>query len=82
MIPPRMFRNPSETDAEREQRIEAELDSYTTRSRIIFAGGIVALLAFAACAVMGLPGAGVILVPIGMGMLLGSGIELLLGRLS
>ena len=81
MIPSPIFRNPSESDAEREQRIEAQLGTNTTRSRLIVGGGILALIAFALCAANGLPGAGVILVPIGMGMLLGGGIELFLGGL-
>ncbi len=82
MIPNPIFRNPNETDLERELRTEAEVGNQTRRSKVIFGGGIVVLLGFAACAVLGLPGAGVILVPIGMGMLLGGGIELLLGRTS
>ncbi len=81
MIPSPIFRNPNETEAQRDARIEAQLGSNTTRSKVIVIGGIVALLAFAICAFNGLPGAGVILVPIGMGMLLGGGLELLLGRL-
>jgi len=76
-----MFRNASESEAEREQRIEAQLGTNTLRSRLIVVGGIVALIAFAVCAATGFPGAGVILVPIGMGMLLGGGIELLLARM-
>ena len=82
MIPNPIFRNPNETDLERELRLEAEFGSQTRRSKIIFAGGILILIGFVACCVVGLPGAGVILVPIGMAMLLGAGIELLLGGLS
>jgi hypothetical protein len=50
-------------------------------STIIFIGGCLALLLFGILAIFGLPWSGVVLVPIGLGMILGSGIELFLGRI-
>ena len=61
------------------ERIESRLGTSPMRSKLILGGGILALLAFAGCALMGLPGAGVVLVPIGLGMLLGGSLELFLG---
>jgi predicted phage tail protein len=81
MIPNPIFSKPNETEREKMERVEEQLSTDDQRSKIIFGGGVLAILAFGACALAGLPQAGILLVPIGMGMVLGGGIELLLGRL-
>lgn len=79
MIPTPIFRNPSETDAQRMQRVEDRLGTKSLRSKLIFGGGLVALTAFGILALLGLPQAGLVLVPLGMGLVLGGGIELFIG---
>ena len=46
----------------------------------MFVGGWLVLAIFGVLATMGLPGNGLVLVPIGIGMILGSGIQLLVDR--
>jgi len=47
---------------------------------LVFAGGWLALVLFGILAVLGLAGSGLLLVPIGVGMIIGSGIQLLVDR--
>jgi len=77
--------HPFDDDGQRRiHRLESqlELDSDRRRRLILLAGGALALIAFGALAMLGLPGSGVVLVPIGMGMILGGGIPMLLDQLS
>jgi hypothetical protein len=67
-------------EAERQRRLDAQDIATASRSRWLLVGGVLALVAFAVLAIEGLPGTGVILVPIGLGMILGGGIELLLNH--
>ena len=78
---PAIVPNPFDDDAKRQQRLEANLPISSRRSLAIIIGGCACLLAFAVAAAFGLPGAGVVLVPVGMLLLIGGGIELLLSRL-
>lgn len=64
-------------EAERQRRLDAQDFATATRSRWIVLGGLVALALFVVLAIDGLPGTGVVLVPIGLGMLIGGGIDLL-----
>ena len=74
--------NPYDDDDQRRQRVEAQLDQTTSRrSLVIFVIGWIILGVFGLLMWVGLPGSGLVLVPIGLGMILGSGLELVLGRL-
>ena len=81
MFPNPLFPNAYDDDERRRQRLEARMDTPSRRSVIVFAGGLLALIVFGVLAFAGLPGSGVVLVPIGLGMMLGAGIELAVGRL-
>ena len=72
--------NPFDDDAQRTQRLEAHTDVSSRRGLLVFIGGWIVLVAFGLLALMGLPGTGVVLVPIGLIMILGSGIELVARR--
>jgi hypothetical protein len=72
--------NPLNDESEHERRLAARDFGSSRKWRWVFVGGVLALVAFGVFAVLGFPGAGVILVPVGMGMILGSGIQLLLDR--
>ncbi|MBV8718023.1 MAG: hypothetical protein JO020_32765 [Chloroflexi bacterium] len=78
---PAIVPNPFDDDAKREARMEANLPTTSRRALAIVIGGVVALIAFGILALIGYPGAGVALVPLGALLLLGGGIELLLSRL-
>ena len=67
-------------EAERQRRIEDEEFGDAAYWRWVFAGGLVALAAFVVFAAKGVPGAGVILVPIGLGMAIFGGLQALLYR--
>ena len=81
MMPPPRITGPYDDDAERSSCVEAGMGDGLRRSAIIVSGGCLALLLFGILAMFGLPGSGLILVPIGLGMILGGGIELVLGRI-
>jgi len=65
---------------ERQARLDSQDFDDVRRWRWVFAGGVAALITFGVCAVEGLPGAGIVLVPLGLGMIIGAGIQLLLYR--
>jgi hypothetical protein len=67
-------------EAARQRQLDARDFGQSRYWRWVFVVGWLSLAAFAILAVKGLPGAGVILVPIGLGMIIGSGIQLLLER--
>ena len=81
MLPYSKMSNPYDDDAQSLAQIEARLDTQPRRSALLIVGGLAAIALFAALALAGLPGSGLILVPIGIGMILGGGIEWVLGRL-
>ncbi len=64
-----------EDEAERQRRLDAQDFATASRSRWILLGGLVALALFVVLAIDGLPGTGVVVVPLGMGMIIGGGIE-------
>jgi len=76
-----VFPNPNDDEAQRRARLEAQVDDQPRRSLGIFVAGWLMLVAFGVLAVVGLPGAGLVLVPVGIGMILGAGIELIIHRL-
>ena len=71
---------PTSDEAERWRRIEAADFSKTRYWHVVFVGGWLVLPLFGILAVLGFPGAGLVLVPIGVGMIIGSGIQLLVDR--
>jgi hypothetical protein len=80
MFPTPVVPNAYDDDARRTERLNAQVDADARRTVLIFVGGLLVLVAFGLLALVGLPGVGLLLVPIGLGMLIGSGIELLLGH--
>ena len=78
---PAIVPNPFDDDAAREARLEANLPTTSRRALAIVIGGVVTLIAFGILALIGDPGTGVALVPLGILLLLGGGIELLLSRI-
>jgi len=73
--------NPFDDDAQRQQRVDSQLPASTFRAAVIACAGCAALIAFGVLWRLGFPGVGLALVPIGILMIVGGGIELLLGRL-
>jgi len=73
--------NDSEDEMARERRLESRDFRKSRYWRWVFVGGWVVLAAFGILALVGLPGTGVVLVPVGMFMILGSGIQLVLDRM-
>ena len=73
--------NPFDDDAQRQERMEAQLPISSRRAVLIITGGCVALIGFGAAWHAGYPGTGTALVPFGVLMILLGGIELLLSRL-
>ncbi|HLZ28536.1 MAG TPA: hypothetical protein VKV73_14580 [Chloroflexota bacterium] len=82
MLPYSKMSNPYDDDTQRMAQVEARLDTRPPwRSALLVVGGCAAIALFGALAWAGLPGSGLILVPIGLGMILGGGIEWVLGHL-
>ena len=73
--------NDAEDEMARERRLESRDFRKSRYWRWVFVGGWVVLAAFGILALVGLPGTGVVLVPVGMFMILGSGIQLVLDRM-
>ena len=71
---------PARDEAERWRRLEGQDFEKTHYWHFVFVGGWLVLAVFGVLAAMGLPGSGLVLVPIGIGMILGSGIQLLVDR--
>jgi len=72
--------NPFDDEMQRAQRVDQNLD--TSRfTGIVFFGGWLVVAVFGALALVGYPGTGLVLVPIGVGMIIGGGVQLLLDRL-
>jgi hypothetical protein len=68
--------NPFDDDAQRLSRLEAQLDTSKRRRRWVLVAGVITLIVWAVLAKVGLPGTGLVLVPIGILMILGSVLEL------
>jgi len=81
-VPPPRVPNPFEDDAHRLQRLMRDDDRGKRVCRLVFIGGWVVLAVWAVLAFIGMGDLGVILAPIGMGMLIGSGIQLFIDRIS
>lgn len=74
--------NRYDDDAQRLRRLEAQADGARRRSVLALLGGIVVLAALIPLDVLGWGGAGLLLAPLGLGLLLGAGLQLLLARWS
>ena len=74
------FGNSAEDEESRQRRLGSRDFGSSRYWRWVFAGGWLVLAAFGICLLIGLPGTGVILVPVGIFMIIGSGIQLLLDR--
>src|SRR5438105_59610 len=70
-----------QNDSARMRRLIDEDDSDSPFWKWTFVAGWLVLAAFGILALMGWSGSGLILVPIGMGMVIGSGIQLMLNRI-
>ena len=73
-------KNPFDSEEDRTRRLDAREFARSRRWALVFGGGVVLLVVFGVLAALGLPGTGVVLVPIALGMVLGGGIQLLLDR--
>ena len=73
--------NDSEDEMARERRLDSRDFRRSGYWRWVFAGGFIVLAVWGVCLLIGLPGTGLVLVPVGMFMILGSGIQLLLDRM-
>jgi hypothetical protein len=74
-------RGSDQDDSARMRRLIDEDDSDSPFWKRIFIAGWIVLAAFGVLALAGWPGAGLILVPIGVGAIVGGGIQLLLNRI-
>jgi hypothetical protein len=81
-MPPPGILNPFDDDAQRHGRLDAQVETGRRWWRLVFVGGCAVVAAWAVLAVTGLPGTGIVLLPIGVGMILGSGIQLVVDRIS
>jgi hypothetical protein len=81
-IQARMWQRPfqAQDEDERQRRLDAQDFGESSYWRWVVLGGLLALAAFALLAVNGLPGTGVILVPMGLGMIIFGGLELLVSH--
>jgi hypothetical protein len=71
-------------DEHTSERMREVMDDYDGDSpywKWVFVGGWLVLAAFGLLIILGWPGAGIVLVPIGLCMILGSGIQLLMNRI-
>ena len=78
MLVPRVP-HPFDDDAQRTRRVEQHLAG-SRRWHLVFFCGWLVLAVFGLLALAGYPGAGVVLVPIGGGMVLGGAVQLLVDR--
>ena len=70
--------NPFDSEDDRIRMLNARDFSRSRRWLVVLAAGVALLVVFGILAALGSPGTGLLLVPIGLGMMIGAGIELLL----
>ncbi len=68
--------NPFDDDAQRLSRLEAQIDTSKWRRRWVLVAGAITLVVWVVLAFVGLPGTGLVLVPIGILLILGSALDL------
>jgi small-conductance mechanosensitive channel len=81
-VPPPRVPNPFEDDSHRLQRLMGNDDTGKRIWRYVFIGGWLVLALWAVLAFLGLPDFGLVLAPLGLAMLIGSGIQLFIDRIS
>jgi hypothetical protein len=74
--PPAVFPNKYDDDARRLERVEAQVDACHWCWRVVFVLGWAALAAWGALVWAGWPASGLILIPLGIGMIIGAGVQL------
>ena len=79
-VPPQIP-NRYDDDEQRLRRLEAQESEGRRRSLLLFVGGWLVLAALIPFALTGWAGVGLVLVPIGLGMILGGGLQLFTDRL-
>ena len=80
MLPPRIP-NRYDDDEQRLKRLDAQQADEHRRWLVVFIGGWLVLAAIIPFALAGWGGVGLLLAPIGLGMVLGAGVQLALERL-
>src|SRR4051812_42744207 len=81
-MPPPSVPNPFDDDASRLQRAEANVEQGNLIWKLVFVGGLGLLGLWVVLAMMGIGGWGVLLAPIGLGMVIGAGVQLFIDRIS
>jgi len=81
-VPPPQVPNPFDDDASRWQRAQSNVDTSSRKWVIVFVAGLAVLAAWAILAVVGQGDYGLVLAPIGLGMVVGGGVQLLIDRIS
>ena len=81
-LPPPDIPRPFEDDASRLQRAEANVERGTLIWKLVFIGGLAVLGFWGVLVMIGIGGWGVLLAPIGLGMLIGAGVQLFIDRIS
>ncbi len=71
-----------DNEEDRTRRLESQTFGPSRKWLVVFVLGLIALVAFGALTMVGYPGTGVILVPIGLGMVIGGGIQVLVDRMA
>jgi hypothetical protein len=74
--------NPFDSEDDRRRMLNERDFGGSRRWVVVVAAGVALPVVFGILAVLGFPGAGLLLVPIGLGMVLGGGIQLLLDHIS
>lgn len=70
----------ADNEEERQRRLDAEDFTDAAKWRWVVAGGVLCMVVFAILAMRGLPGTGVILVPLGLCMIIFGGMQVFLYR--
>ena len=82
LTPPLPIVPASEDEAQRLEHLYARTDGPSRRWQLVFLGGWFVLGVCAVFAMAGWPGSGIVLLPIGLGMLVGSGVQLLIDHIA
>lgn len=83
MLPPvPQLPNRYDDDDQRLRRLEAQERDSRRRSVLLLLCGVIALAAIVPLTALGWPGGALLLAPIGLGLILGGGIQILLARFS
>jgi hypothetical protein len=81
-MPPPGVPNPFDDDASRWQRAQSNVDHSSRKWAIVFVGGFVVLAVWALAVAFGQGDVGLIMAPVGLGMIVGGGVQLFIDRIS